>query len=200
AIRPSGEVFPTPDSLRGTLTSTEQRLYDLIWRRTVASQMVDATGSTATVVVGVTAAGRAAEFSASGTVITVRGFLAAYEEGRDEGRDSDSDDERLPQLVKGQPLTPSEPVANGHETSPPPRYTEASLVKKLEELGVGRPSTYASILQVLQDRDYVRLDKRRFVPEARGRLVTAFLTSFFERYVEYNFTADLENQLDWGSG
>jgi DNA topoisomerase-1 len=196
AIRPSGEVFPTPDSLRGTLTSTEQRLYDLIWRRTVASQMVDATGSTATVVAGLTAGGRAAEFSASGTVITVRGFLAAYEEGRDEDRDADSDDERLPQVEKGQALTPSEPAANGHETSPPPRYTEASLVKKLEELGIGRPSTYASILSTIVDRNYVVPRGTQLVPNWIAFSVVKLLEEFFSELVAYQFTADMEEDLD----
>ena len=204
AIRPSGEVFPTPDSLRGALTSTEQRLYDLIWRRTVASQMIDATGSTATVVVGVTAGGRDAEFSASGTVITVRGFLAAYEEGRDEERDSssaaagsaDSDDERLPQLERGQALTPSEPQANGHETSPPPRYTEASLVKKLEELGIGRPSTYASILSTIVDRNYVVPRGTQLVPNWIAFSVVKLLEEFFSDLVAYDFTAGMEDDLD----
>ncbi|GAA2750030.1 type I DNA topoisomerase [Amnibacterium kyonggiense] len=196
AIRPSGEVFPTPDSLRGTLTSTEQRLYDLIWRRTVASQMIDATGSTATVVVGLTAGGRDAEFSASGTVITVRGFLAAYEEGRDEDRDADGDDERLPQLVQGQALTPSEPTANGHETSPPPRYTEASLVKKLEELGIGRPSTYASILSTIVDRNYVVPRGTQLVPNWIAFSVVKLLEEFFTELVAYDFTAEMENDLD----
>ncbi|WP_375406832.1 type I DNA topoisomerase, partial [uncultured Amnibacterium sp.] len=200
AIRPSGEVFPTPDSLRGTLTSTEQRLYDLIWRRTVASQMIDATGSTATLVVGLTAGGRAAEFSASGTVITVRGFLAAYEEGRDEDRDpsgaSGGADERLPQVEKGQSLTPSEPVANGHETSPPPRYTEASLVKKLEELGIGRPSTYASILSTIVDRNYVVPRGTQLVPNWIAFSVVKLLEEFFADLVAYDFTAEMENDLD----
>ncbi|RIX26523.1 type I DNA topoisomerase [Amnibacterium setariae] len=204
AIRPSGEVFPTPDSLRGALTSTEQRLYDLIWRRTVASQMIDATGSTATVVVGVNAGGRDAEFSASGTVITVRGFLAAYEEGRDEERDTssapggsaDSDDERLPQLERGQALTPSEPQANGHETSPPPRYTEASLVKKLEELGIGRPSTYASILSTIVDRNYVVPRGTQLVPNWIAFSVVKLLEEFFSDLVAYDFTAGMEDDLD----
>ena len=196
AIRPSGEVFPTPDALRGMLSSTEQRLYDLIWRRTVASQMVDATGSTATVVVGLTAGGRDAEFTASGTVITVRGFLAAYEEGRDEGRDADNDDERLPQLTTGQALSPSEPVASGHETSPPPRYTEASLVKKLEELGIGRPSTYASILSTIVDRNYVTLRGTALVPNWIAFSVVRLLEEFFAELVAYDFTAEMETDLD----
>ena len=130
------------------------------------------------------------------------GFLKLYQEDRDDTAAARSEGEggRLPAMREAERLARGEVTPNQHFTQPPPRYTEASLVKKLEELGIGRPSTYASILQVLQDRDYVRLEKRRFVPEDRGRLVTAFLTSFFERYVEYNFTADLENQLDDISG
>ena len=198
AIRPSGEVFPKPDELRGQLSPTESRLYDLIWRRTVASQMVDATGSTATVVVGMGVEGRLAEFSASGTVITVRGFLAAYEEGRDEDRESaDSGaDERLPQLTEGQSLQPSEPAANGHETSPPARYTEASLVKKLEELGIGRPSTYASILSTIVDRKYVTPRGTALVPNWIAFSVVRLLEDFFSELVAYQFTADMEDDLD----
>ncbi|MFD1720922.1 type I DNA topoisomerase [Amnibacterium endophyticum] len=196
AIRPSGEVFPKPDELRGSLSPTEARLYDLIWRRTVASQMIDATGSTATVVVGLAADGREAEFSASGTVITERGFLAAYEEGRDEDRDAADADERLPQLTEGQTLTPAEPAANGHETSPPPRYTEASLVKKLEELGIGRPSTYASILSTIVDRKYVTPRGTALVPNWIAFSVVRLLEDFFSELVQYQFTADMESDLD----
>src|SRR5207253_1959203 len=131
------------------------------------------------------------------------GFLKLYQEDRDDPErteaagataSDDAEGRRLPNMREKENLTRGAVTPNQHFTQPPPRYTEASLVKKLEELGIGRPSTYASTLQVLQDRDYVRLEKRRFIPEDRGRLVTAFLTSFFERYVEYNFTADLENQ------
>src|SRR5205807_5260692 len=137
---------------------------------------------------------------ASGSVIVFDGFLKLYQEDRDDAADEEGEGRRLPNMRDGERLARGAVTPNQHFTQPPPRYSEASLVKKLEELGIGRPSTYASILQVLQDRDYVRLEKRRFVPEDRGRLVTAFLTSFFERYVEYNFTADLENQLDEVSG
>jgi DNA topoisomerase-1 len=128
------------------------------------------------------------------------GFLRVYKEDRDDAGDDDEAERRLPPVKERDPLTREGIRAEQHTTQPPPRYTEASLVKRLEELGIGRPSTYASILQVLQDRNYVRLDKKRFVPEDRGRLVTAFLESFFDRYVEYTFTADLENQLDEISG
>ena len=138
---------------------------------------------------------------ANGSVVVFDGFLALYQEDRDDAAaDEEGEGTRLPAMRKTERLARGPVAPHQHFTQPPPRYTEASHVKKLEELGIGRPSTYASILQVLQDRAYVRLDKRRFVPEDRGRLVTAFLTSFFERYVEYNFTADLENQLDDVSG
>ncbi|HEY8319626.1 MAG TPA: type I DNA topoisomerase [Amnibacterium sp.] len=197
AIRPSGDTFRTPDELRGTLGTNDLRLYELIWRRTVASQMVDARGSTATVVVGVTAGGRNAEFTASGTVITVRGFLLAYEEGRDEERNADSEaDAKLPQLATGQALTPREPEANGHETSPPPRYTEASLVKALEELGIGRPSTYASILSTIVDRGYVSARGTALVPNWIAFSVVRLLEDFFGDLVAYDFTAEMENDLD----
>ncbi|HEY0375070.1 MAG TPA: type I DNA topoisomerase [Amnibacterium sp.] len=198
AIRPSGEVFRTPDELRGTLSTNDLRLYELIWRRTVASQMVDARGSTASVVVGLTAGGRKAEFTASGTVITVRGFLLAYEEGRDEDRNAgDSEAEaKLPPLTPGQALTPREPVATGHETSPPPRYTEASLVKALEELGIGRPSTYASILSTIVDRGYVSARGSALVPNWIAFSVVRLLEEFFGDLVAYDFTAEMENDLD----
>src|SRR5204863_5702438 len=150
------------------------------------------------------AAGRL-RLRANGSVILFDGFLTLYQEDRDDTPDGmelarEGEGGRLPAMRKAERLARGEVTPSQHFTQPPPRYTEASLVKKLEELGIGRPSTYASILQVLQDRDYVRLEKRRFIPEDRGRLVTAFLTNFFERYVEYNFTADLENQLDDVSG
>ena len=142
---------------------------------------------------------------ATGSVIVFDGFLKLYQEDRDDepakaGAEDEADGRRLPNMHERERLARGAVSPTQHFTQPPPRYTEASLVKKLEELGIGRPSTYASIIQVLQDRDYVRIDKRRFIPEDRGRLVTAFLSSFFERYVEYNFTADLENQLDEVSG
>src|SRR6202034_1794273 len=127
--------------------------------------------------------------------IAFDGFLKLYQEDKDDAGEDD-ENRRLPTMREAEKLGRGTVTPSQHFTQPPPRYSEASLVKKLEELGIGRPSTYASIIQVLQDREYVKLDKRRFVPQDRGRLVTAFLTSFFERYVEYNFTADLENQLD----
>ena len=197
AVRPSGEVFRTPDSLRGSLSSTEFRLYELIWRRTVASQMIDARGSTATVTIGLSAAGHAADFTVSGTVITVRGFLLAYEEGHDEERNSDAGAEaKLPPLTEGQSVTPSAAVPNGHETSPPPRYTEASLVKTLEELGIGRPSTYASILSTIVDRNYVTPRRPALVPNWIAFSVVRLLEEFFADLVAYDFTAEMENDLD----
>ncbi|MBV8936271.1 MAG: topoisomerase DNA-binding C4 zinc finger domain-containing protein, partial [Alphaproteobacteria bacterium] len=174
------------------------RLYELIWKRTVASQMASALLEQVAVDIA-DSAGRL-RLRANGSIILFDGFLALYQEDRDDAADEEGEGGRLPAMRKAERLARGAATPSQHFTQPPPRYTEASLVKKLEELGIGRPSTYASILQVLQDRDYVRLEKRRFVPEDRGRLVTAFLTNFFERYVEYNFTADLENQLDDISG
>src|SRR5699024_6377191 len=151
AIRPAGDFFKTPTQVARELSGDQLRLYDLIWKRTVASQMADAKGSTATIRLGAKAGdGRDAEFSASGTVITFRGFLAAYEEGRDAGRYDRADaDARLPQVKEGDPVTGTESTADGHTTNPPPRYTEASLVKTLEDLGIGRPSTYAATISVI---------------------------------------------------
>ncbi len=197
AIRPT-DLSRKPADVARHLDADQRRLYELIWKRTVASQMESAVLDQ--VSVDVADPSGKVQLHATGSTIVFDGFLTLYQEDRDDSQDEDGDARRLPAMRQGErlgsgPVTPAQ-----HFTQPPPRYTEASLVKKLEELGIGRPSTYASILQVLQDREYVKLDKRRFVPEDRGRLVTAFLTSFFERYVEYNFTADLENQLDEISG
>ena len=196
AIRPT-DMARKPADVARHLDSDHRRLYELIWKRTVASQMESAVLDQ----VGVDIAdptGRVG-LHATGTTIQFDGFLALYQEDRDDAGE-DEESRRLPAMKDKERLARGAVTPSQHFTQPPPRYSEASLVKKLEELGIGRPSTYASIIQVLQDREYVRLDKRRFVPEDRGRLVTAFLTSFFERYVEYNFTADLENQLDDISG
>ena len=191
AIRPT-DVTRTPDEMKHVLSAEQHRLYDLIWKRTVASQMSNArlaqTGVDITAENGLT-------FRASGTVVEFPGFLKLYEEGQDDRADDD-DESRLPKLTQGQALQREKIEPKQHFTEPPPRFSEASLVKKLEELGIGRPSTYASILSVLQERDYVRLDKKRFVPDDKGRLVTAFLINFFERYVEFDFTATLEEELD----
>ena len=197
AIRPT-DLTRKPADVARHLDRDQLRLYELIWKRTVASQMASALLEQVAVDIA-DAAGRL-RLRANGSVILFDGFLTLYQEDRDDTPDEEGEGGRLPAMRKAERLARGEVTPSQHFTQPPPRYTEASLVKKLEELGIGRPSTYASILQVLQDRDYVRLEKRRFVPEDRGRLVTAFLTNFFERYVEYNFTADLENQLDDISG
>ncbi len=198
AIRPT-DPARKPADVEAHLDRDQRRLYELIWKRTLASQMASAVLEQVTV--DIADPNAKVRLRATGSVVLFDGFLALYQEDRDDAAaDEEGEGARLPQMRKEERLARGEVVPLQHFTQPPPRYTEASLVKKLEELGIGRPSTYASILQVLQDRAYVRLDKRRFLPEDRGRLVTAFLTSFFERYVEYNFTADLENQLDEVSG
>ncbi|HEX3414191.1 MAG TPA: type I DNA topoisomerase, partial [Stellaceae bacterium] len=197
AIRPT-DLTRKPADVAAHLDRDQLRLYELIWKRTVASQMASALLEQVAVDIA-DAAGRL-RLRANGSVILFDGFLTLYQEDRDDTADEEGEGGRLPAMRKAERLARGEVTPSQHFTQPPPRYSEASLVKKLEELGIGRPSTYASILQVLQDRDYVRLEKRRFIPEDRGRLVTAFLTNFFERYVEYNFTADLENQLDDISG
>ena len=198
AIRPT-DLNRKPTDVVRYLDQDQRRLYELIWKRTIASQMASALLEQ--VAVDIADATARLRLRANGSVILFDGFLALYQEDRDDTiSDEEGEGTRLPAMRKAERLTRGEVAPSQHFTQPPPRYAEASLVKKLEELGIGRPSTYAAILQVLQDRAYVRLEKRRFVPEDRGRLVTAFLTSFFERYVEYNFTADLENQLDDISG
>jgi len=197
AIRPT-DLARKPADVASRLDSDQRRLYELIWKRTLASQMASALLEQVAVDIA-DSTGRL-RLRANGSVVVFDGFLALYQEDRDDTADEEGESTRLPAMRKAERLARGEVSPNQHFTQPPPRYTEASLVKKLEELGIGRPSTYASILQVLQDRAYVRLEKRRFLPEDRGRLVTTFLTSFFERYVQYNFTADLENQLDDVSG
>ncbi|HYM04154.1 MAG TPA: type I DNA topoisomerase, partial [Stellaceae bacterium] len=196
AIRPT-DMFRRPETVAGHLDADQRGLYDLIWKRAVASQMSSAIIDQ--VAVDIASADKSVMLRATGSTIVFDGFLTLYHEDTD---DTEEDDEnrRLPPLKERDALSRGKVDPQQHFTQPPPRYSEASLVKKLEELGIGRPSTYASIIQVLQDRKYVRIDKKRFIPEDRGRLVTAFLSSFFERYVEYTFTADLENQLDEISG
>ena len=204
-IRPSGEVFKTPSELRGKLNSNEFKLYDLIWKRTIASQMADAKGHTATVTLAVGPTGAAehalaanttAEFTASGTVITFKGFLAAYEEGRDEDRNEQRDDAKLPPLTEGQAIALAELEPKPHETAPPPRYTEASLVKRLEELGIGRPSTFASIISTIIDRGYVTLRGQALIPSWIAFSVVKLLEEHFGDLVSYDFTASMENDLD----
>jgi DNA topoisomerase I len=199
AVRPAGDRFRTPAQVSGQLRGDEFRLYELIWKRTVASQMADARGSTASVKLAATASdGRDAEFSASGTVITFRGFLAAYEEGRDEQRgDQERDAERrLPPLTAGDQVQTRELTVAGHQTSPPPRYTEASLVKAMEERGIGRPSTYASTMSTIIDRGYVWTRGSAMVPSWTAFAVTRLLEQHFGRLVDYDFTAEMEGDLD----
>ncbi|HTN59048.1 MAG TPA: type I DNA topoisomerase [Protaetiibacter sp.] len=199
AIRPSGDSFRTPAELSSQLRGDEFKLYDLIWKRTVASQMADAKGSTATVTIAADGGeGAHAEFTASGTVITFRGYQAAYEEGRDEARNATADEAsaKLPPLEEGQALTLAELEAKGHDTTPPPRYTEASLVKALEELGIGRPSTYASIISTIIDRGYVTPRGQALVPNWIAFSVVRLLEDHFSELVEYDFTAEMEDDLD----
>lgn len=198
AIRPAGDTFRTPGELEGTLRGNDWKLYDLIWKRTVASQMADAKGSTASVVITAgPVQGRMAEFAASGTVITFRGFLQAYEESRDEERNAaEPADAKLPPLTVGQKLTVADVEAKGHDTSAPPRYTEASLVKTLEELGIGRPSTYASIISTIIDRGYVTPRGTALVPNWIAFSVVRLLEEFFTDLVQYDFTAAMEDDLD----
>ena len=200
AIRPT-DVFRRPQDIAHALNDDQLKLYTLIWRRTVACQMASAVLDQ--VVVDLRSQSPSVGLRANGSVVTFQGFFRVYREGRDDvlgdaaasGKD-DRKDLILPPLEEGQRATVQDVVSAQHFTQPPPRYSEASLVKRFEELGIGRPSTYASIISVLQDRGYVRLEKRRFEPENRGRIVSAFLERFFPRYVEYDFTAELENELD----
>jgi DNA topoisomerase-1 len=196
AIRPT-DLFRRPEQVARHLNPDERGLYELIWKRAVASQMESALLDQ--VAVEIAGPGNRTVLRATGSTIVFDGFLTLYHEDRDED-DEDEENRRLPPLSQHAALGRGTVTPEQHFTQPPPRYSEASLVKKLEELGIGRPSTYASIIQVLQDRKYVRLDKRRFIPEERGRIVTAFLANFFQRYIQYDFTADLENQLDDISG
>jgi DNA topoisomerase I len=194
AIRPT-ELTRRPGETKTFLDADQARLYELIWLRTVASQMESAELERTTVDIIAKVASRLLELRATGTVVKFDGFLTLYQEGQDEDPE-DEEARRLPPMSAGEPLTKRAIAATQHFTEPPPRYSEASLIKRMEELGIGRPSTYASIMQVLKDRKYVRLDKRRLYPEDRGRIVVAFLESFFTKYVEYDFTAGLEEQLD----
>ena len=197
AIRPTAAMY-TPKSVAAFLNDDQRKLYELIWKRTVACQMIHATLNTVSVEFALPdVAGGDASFRATGTTVVDPGFLAVYEEGSDQ-KNADDDDEgrRLPRLQKGEAVPLEQIVADQHFTEPPPRYSEASLVKALEEHGIGRPSTYASIIQVLQNREYVYLDSRRFKPSDVGRAVSNFLTQHFAQYVDYDFTAKLEDELD----
>lgn len=193
AIRPT-DLSRLPAGMNRFLNGDQAALYDLIWKRTVASQMTSAEYDQVGIEIGDKA--NSVGLRATGSVLTFDGFLKVYEEGRDEPSSDAELGNRLPAMQERDALKTLGVTPEQHFTEPPPRYSEATLVKRLEELGIGRPSTYASIMQVLQDRNYVRLNAKRFEPEDRGRLVTAFLTSFFGRYVEYGFTAALETQLD----
>jgi DNA topoisomerase I len=193
AIRPT-DLSRRPDVMKRRLDADQARLYELIWKRTIASQMESAELERTTVDITAKAGPRVLELRATGQVIKFDGFLALYQEGHDDEEDEDS--RRLPAMSEGEGLKRQDLSVTQHFTEPPPRFSEASLVKRMEELGIGRPSTYASILQVLKDRGYVKLEKKRLHGEDKGRVVIAFLENFFRRYVEYDFTADLEEQLD----
>lgn len=190
-IRPT-EMTRAPDELKVT-DADQRKLYDLIWKRTLSSQMAAARLERTTVEIG--SADGQVGLRASGQVLLFDGFLKIYEEGRDDAV-TDDDDKRLPQVAQGDPMGKDSVTSDQHFTQPPPRYTEATLVKKMEELGIGRPSTYASIVTTIQDRGYVVKDQNRLIPEDKGRLVTIFLTNYFRKYVGYDFTAGLESELD----
>lgn len=193
AIRPT-DFKRKPADVAKFLDADQLKLYELIWKRALASQMSSAEFDQ--VAVDAVSADSKITLRANGSTLKFDGFLKVYQEGKDEGEEEADGDKLLPVITQGEEAKKDTITPNQHFTQPPPRYSEASLVKKLEELGIGRPSTYASIIKVLQDRNYVRLEKRQFQPEDRGRLVTTFLVNFFEKYVEYTFTADLEEQLD----
>lgn len=204
AIRPTDPSL-TPDNVKSALSGDLLRLYELIWKRTVSSQMTSAQYDQMSA--DLLGQDKKTILRAQGSVLLFDGFLKVYVEGRDEesdgygptsGKDEDGDSasRKLPPLQEGETILLKTVHTHQHFTQPPPRFTEASLVKKLEELGIGRPSTYAAIMQVIQDRSYVRLEKKQFHPEERGRIVTAFLENYFTQYVQYDFTADLENGLD----
>ncbi|MUL84161.1 MULTISPECIES: type I DNA topoisomerase [unclassified Mycolicibacterium] len=199
AIRPAGDVFQTPGQLHSALDTDEFRLYELIWQRTVASQMADARGTTLSLrIAGTAASGEQVVFNASGRTITFSGFLKAYVESIDElaGGESDDAESRLPNLTQGQRVDAAGLTADGHQTSPPARYTEASLIKALEELGIGRPSTYSSIIKTIQDRGYVQKKGSALVPSWVAFAVIGLLEQHFGRLVDYDFTAAMEDELD----
>ena len=193
AIRPT-DLARLPADVSHFLDHDQARLYELIWKRLIASQMASAELERTTIDINAKSPEGAAILRATGTVIRFDGFLTLYQEGRDD--EDDEEGGRLPPMSSGERVERESIEADQHFTEPPPRYTEASLIKKMEELGIGRPSTYASTMETLRKRDYVRLDRKRLVPEDKGRIVTAFLEDFFKRYVEFDFTADLEEKLD----
>ena len=193
AIRPT-DLYRAPQDVARYLDKDQLGLYELIWKRTVASQMESAVLDQVTV--DIASGDKNVQLRATGSVVKFNGFLTLYDEGRDEKSEDEESAAILPDVGENEALDRREVIPEQHFTEPPPRYSEASLVKKLEELGIGRPSTYASIIEVLQRRNYVKIDRKRFIPEDRGRIVTAFLQTYFPRYVEYNFTAHLEEELD----
>jgi DNA topoisomerase-1 len=193
AIRPT-DIGRSPREVARALDPEQARLYELIWTRTMASQMESAEMERTTVDILAEVGGRRLELRATGQVVLFDGFLKLYQEGKDD--EEDEDGKRLPPMKAGDALTKKNIAATQQFTEPPPRFSEASLVKRMEELGIGRPSTYAAILQTLKDREYVRIEKKRLVAEDKGLIVTSFLESFFSRYVEFDFTAGLEEQLD----
>jgi len=198
AIRPT-DFNRSPDKVRRFLDGDQLRLYDLIWKRGIASQMASAEIERTTVEILADNKGDKAGLRAVGSVIRFDGFIAAYTDQREEGEpaeDGDDEDGRLPEINAREALAKNKINSSQHFTEPPPRYSEASLIKKMEELGIGRPSTYAATLKTLSDREYVIMDKRKLIPHSKGRLVTAFLENFFTKYVEYDFTAELEEKLD----
>ena len=194
AVRPTGAAR-TPAQVAKYVDRDQARLYELIWNRAVASQMEGAELERTTVDIAAKAGSRVIDLRATGQVVKFDGFLTLYQEGQDETSE-DEESRRLPAIAQDEVLAKQAIESSQHFTEPPPRFSEAALVKRMEELGIGRPSTYASILQVLQDRGYVRIDKKRLMPEDKGRVVVGFLESFFSRYVEYDFTASLEEKLD----
>ncbi len=197
AIRPT-DFNRTPDQVKHYLDPDQLRLYDLVWKRGIASQMASAEIERTTVEILADNGGDKAGLRAVGSVIRFDGFIAAYTDQKEDGEQSDDSEDggRLPEINAQEKLAKNKVNATQHFTEPPPRYSEATLIKKMEELGIGRPSTYAATLATLRDRGYVTIEKRKLLPQAKGRLVTAFLESFFNRYVEYDFTADLEEKLD----
>ncbi|GHD09042.1 type I DNA topoisomerase [Tianweitania populi] len=194
AVRPT-DFSRTPASVRQYLDADQARLYELVWKRAIASQMQAADIERTTVEIEARNGSRAATLRAVGSVVRFDGFIAAYTDQKEDDAE-DEDGRRLPEIRSGETMARESIVATQHSTEPPARYSEASLIKKMEELGIGRPSTYASTLKTLEDREYITVDKRRLTPHSKGRIVTAFLEGFFDRYVEYDFTAGLEEKLD----
>jgi DNA topoisomerase-1 len=194
AIRPT-DFFRTPDSVRKYLDADQARLYEMIWKRAIASQMQPAEFERTTVEIEAANGPKLATLRAVGSVVRFDGFIAAYTDQKEDDVE-DEESARLPEIRAGETLVREKIEATQHSTEPPPRYSEATLIKKMEELGIGRPSTYTAILKTLEDRDYVAIDKRRLVPQSKGRLLSAFLENFFAKYVQYDFTADLEEKLD----